>query len=143
MNSRNHDGLKMMMYAKKTAVSGRKKNTRYSSRIAAARRMRLVRLIKDHFKNKVLKIKVLDCVIGQRRITIQPSLSGLAQHFILKVLDLEKMVSRSFGCHFYSCDLAVIQIDSISRNQPQRLQCSHYASRGQSVSSLHQDLSSG
>ena len=30
------------------------------------------------------KIKVLDCVIGRRRITIQPSLSGLAQNFILK-----------------------------------------------------------
>ena len=30
------------------------------------------------------KIKVLDCVIGRRRITIQPSPSGLAQTIILK-----------------------------------------------------------
>jgi hypothetical protein len=30
------------------------------------------------------KIKVLDSIIGRRRITIQPSPSGLAQNFILK-----------------------------------------------------------
>jgi len=32
----------------------------------------------------VLKIKVLDCVIVRRRITIQPSPSSLAKNFILK-----------------------------------------------------------
>jgi hypothetical protein len=40
--------------------------------------MRLVRLIEDPFKTKGYKQKVLGCVIGCRRITIQPSLSGLA-----------------------------------------------------------------
>ncbi|MGA9263383.1 MAG: hypothetical protein WBV95_15505 [Desulfobacterales bacterium] len=41
----------------------------------------------DQFRYIGFKIKVLDCVIGRRRITIQPSPSGLAKNFILKPID--------------------------------------------------------
>ena len=37
-----------------------------------------------------VKIKILGCVIGRRRITMQPPLSGLVKTFILKPIDAEK-----------------------------------------------------
>jgi hypothetical protein len=40
---------------------------------------------------KNFKIKVLDCVIGRRRITMQPSPSGLGQNFILKPIASGKL----------------------------------------------------
>jgi hypothetical protein len=41
-------------------------------------------------------IKVLDCVIGRRRITIQPPPSGLAKIFILKPIYIYSRPVRSF-----------------------------------------------